>query len=135
MDREFLEGLGITDENIDLILDEANSQLSKERLFNSLKTEISKRGVKNIDAAIKLFDFDSIQNSGNALDELSQKVDDFVRENDFLFESNEPKPVFSGNLNNQNDSVITKNDFNKMGYIERLKLFNENPDVYRQLTN
>ena len=40
MDREFLEGLGITDDNIDLILDAANSQLSKERLFNSLKTEI-----------------------------------------------------------------------------------------------
>ncbi len=135
MDREFLEGLGITDENINLILDKANSQLSKERLFNSLKTEISKRGVKNIDAAMKLFDFDSIQTCENPFEEISHKVDEFVLNNDFLFESNNPKPVFSGNLDNRNDSVITKDDFSKMSYIERLKLFNENPEAYKQLTN
>lgn len=135
MDREFLEGLGLTDENIDLILEKSSSELSKERLLNSLKTEISNRGVKNIDAAMKLFDFDSIKDSENPFDEISLKVDEFVLNNDFLFEANNPKPVFSANLDNRNDSVITKDDFNKMGYIERLKLFNENPEAYKQLTN
>ncbi len=135
MDREFLEGLGLTDENIDLILEKSNSELSSERLLNSLKTEISNRGVKNIDAALKLFDFDSIKNSENPFDEISPKVDEFVLNNDFLFEANNHKPVFSANLDNRNDSVITKDDFNKMGYIERLKLFNENPEAYKQLTN
>ena len=135
MDREFLEGLGITDENIDLILEKSSSELSKEQLLNALKTEISNRGVKNIDAAMKLFDFDSIKNSENPFDEISPMVDEFVLNNDFLFKTNNPKPVFSANLDNRNDSVITKDDFNKMGYIERLKLFNENPEAYKQLTN
>ena len=135
MDREFLEDLGISEDNIDLILEKSNSELTKERLYNSAKTEISKRGVKNIDAAMKLFDFDSIEFTENPASDISQKIDEFVLENDFLFEANIKKPVFSGNVSSENDTVITKADFAKMGYIERLKLFNENPEAYRQLTN
>ena len=129
MDREFLEGLGIEGESIDLILEKANSEISKERLIHSAKTEMTKRGVKNIDAAMKLFDFDKIEDDG-----LLERVESFVLENDFLFEQSNPKPVFSGNVGNEKESIVTKDEFNKMGYAQRLKLFNENPEVYRQLT-
>ena len=129
MDREFLEGLGIEGENIDLILEKSNSEISRERLINSAKTEMSKRGVKNIDAAMRLFDMEGIENES-----LSERIDSFVLENDFLFEQNNPKPVFSGNVSSEKETGVTKDEFNKMGYIERLKLFNENPEVYRQLT-
>ena len=129
MDREFLEGLGIEGENIDLILEKSNSEISRERLINSTKIEMSKRGVKNINAAMKLFDMEGIEDES-----LSEKIDSFVLENDFLFEQNNPKPVFSGNVSSEKETGVTKDEFNKMGYIERLKLFNENPEVYRQLT-
>ena len=33
------------------------------------------------------------------------------------------------------DNTITKEQFEKMGYKERTKLFNENPDVYKELNN
>jgi hypothetical protein len=33
------------------------------------------------------------------------------------------------------DNTITKEQFEKMGYKERTKLFNENPDVYNELKN
>ena len=131
MDREFLESLGIEGENIDLILEKSNSEIAKERLIHSAKSEISKRGVKNIDAAMKLFDFEGIE---DAEDSLLKKVDSFVSQNDFLFEQSNPKPVFSGNVGNEKETVVTKDEFNKMGYAQRLKLFNENPEVYRQLT-
>lgn len=134
MDREFLESLGIEGENIDLILNKSNAEILKERLINSAKTEISKRGVKNIDAAMKLFDMEGIEGDQNAHEELSKRVDAFVMENDFLFESNNPKPVFSGNVRNEKETGVTKDEFNKMGYIQRLKLYNENPEAYKQLT-
>lgn len=134
MDREFLESLGIEDENIDLILNKSNAEILKERLINSAKTEISKRGVKNIDAAMKLFDMEGIEGEQDAQEELSRRVDAFVMENDFLFESNNPKPVFSGNVRNEKETGVTKEEFNKMGYIQRLKLYNENPEAYKQLT-
>ena len=134
MDREFLESLGIEGENIDLILNKSNAEILKERLINSAKTEISKRGVKNIDAAMKLFDMEGIEGEQDAHEEITRRVDAFVMENDFLFESNNPKPVFSGNVRNEKETGVTKEEFNKMGYIQRLKLYNENPEAYKQLT-
>lgn len=129
VDRDFLESLGIAEENIDLILEKADYEMSKERLINSAQNELSKRGVKNLNAAMKLLDIEKIES-----DNLLQKIDDFANENDFLFENNPSKPVFSANVSTQKESCVTKEEFSKMGYIERLKLFNENPDNYRQLT-
>lgn len=34
-----------------------------------------------------------------------------------------------------NNDTTTKEEFNKMGYQARLKLFNENPDLYNELSN
>ncbi len=129
MDRDFLESLGIVEENIDLILQKANADMTKERLINSAQNELSKRGVKNLNAAMKLLDIEGVE-----YDNLLQRIDEFANENDFLFENTSSKPVFSGNVSTQKESCVTKEEFSKMGYIERLKLFNENPDNYRQLT-
>ena len=131
MDRDFLESLGLEDEKIDLILEKSNSEISKERLIHSAKTEMTKRGVKNIDAAMKLFDTEGLDDSNEAL---LERLDSFVLENDFLFEQSSPKPVFSGNVTSEKQVGVTRDEFNKMGYIERLKLFNENPEAYKQLT-
>lgn len=129
VDRDFLESLGIAEDNIDLILQKANDDMTKERIISSAQNELSKRGVKNLNAAMKLLDIEGVES-----DNLLQKIDDFANENDFLFESTSSKPVFSGNVSTQKESCVTKEEFSKMGYIERLKLFNENPDNYRQLT-
>ena len=129
MDKEFLESLGIAEENIELIIKKADDEISKERLINSAQNELSKRGVKNVNAAMKLLDIEGIEPEN-----LIQKIDDFAIENDFLFETSSHKPVFSSNVTSTKESGVTKEEFSKMGYIERLKLFNENPDNYRQLT-
>ena len=129
MDRNFLESLGVSEESIDEILKKSNDEILRERLINSAQSELSKRGVKNINAAMRLFDMEGIES-----DNLLEKIDEFQTENDFLFETNSPKPIFSGTVNNEKKSSVTKEEFAKMGYIERLKLFNENPDNYRQLT-
>lgn len=129
MDRNFLESLGVSEESIDEILKKSNDEILRERLINSAQSELSKRGVKNINAAMKLFDMEGIES-----DNLMEKIDEFQTENDFLFETHSPKPIFSGTVINEKKSGVTKEEFSKMGYIERLKLFNENPDNYRQLT-
>ncbi len=129
VDRDFLESLGIAEENIDQIIQRADDDMSRERIINSAQNELSKRGVKNLNAAMKLLDIEGVEQNN-----LLQKIDDFANENDFLFENNSSKPVFSGKVSTQKDSCVTKEEFSKMGYIERLKLFNENPDNYRQLT-
>lgn len=53
------------------------------------------------------------------------------------FEVETKKVVDVNNLPkiDNNDNTITKEQFEKMGYQERNKLFNENPDVYNELKN
>lgn len=130
MDEDFLKGIGVDEEKINLILEKSRDEAERQNLIFSVKSEMSKRGVKNLDAAMKLFDTDTIEDDGKSI---SEKIDGFVSENEYLFEQNNPKPVFSANAGTENKNGITKEEFNKMGYIQRLKLFNENPEKYRQL--
>lgn len=52
------------------------------------------------------------------------------------FESAKTKQVIENKLQKgENETGITKEAFNKMGYNDRLKLFNENPEAYKQMTN
>lgn len=46
-----------------------------------------------------------------------------------LGDSNYKPPVTAGEVNS-----ITKEQFNRMGYKERLKLYNEDPELYKELT-
>lgn len=46
-----------------------------------------------------------------------------------LGDSNYKPPVPAGNINS-----VTKEQFNRMGYKERLKLYNEDPELYKELT-
>lgn len=56
----------------------------------------------------------------------------FITEHDKALKAdalrNTPRPVAGGG-----DPGITKEEFAKMGYSQRVKLFEENPDLYRQL--
>lgn len=53
-----------------------------------------------------------------------------------FFEGAKTKQVIENKLQKgENETGITKEAFNKMGYNDRLKLFNENPEAYKQMTN
>lgn len=133
MDMEFLTNLGVTEENAALILEENNSEISKLNIRHTLENEFNKMGVKNLNAAMKLFNSDDLSFSDGQIDGLDEKMASFVSENDFLFEK-EKTPMFSAPAGNVRDSGISREEFSKMGYSKRLKLFNENPQTYKELT-
>ena len=133
MDKDFLIGLGIDEENVELILQKNSSEISDIKVKHQVERELSKRGVKNINAAMKLFDTSGLCVSENGIDNLNEMIEGFVGENDFLFESKN-KPVFSAPTSSQHDFNISRDEFLKMGYAKRLKLFNENPQMYKMLT-
>lgn len=52
------------------------------------------------------------------------------------FESETQKKIDEHKLpNDDGETKMTKEEFNKMGYQGRLKLFNENPELYNELSN
>ena len=51
------------------------------------------------------------------------------------FEGSSQKKIDENKLpENNDDKKLTKEDFNKMGYQERLKLYNDDPEVYKELS-
>lgn len=132
MDKDFLKELGIDEKNANAILDKHTEEIGSIRLNHTVESELMKRGVRSISAAMKLFDTQGLVYTDGKVDGLSQRLDDFSKENDFLFEQEIKKPVFSKKT--IPDEGITKTEFEKMGYEKRLKLFNESPEVYKKLT-
>jgi hypothetical protein len=132
VDREFLTGLGVAEESVDAILQKNNEELDLLRIDNAISNIMLKKGTKNLEAAMKLFDKDGISICDGQIVGVEEKIEEFVKNNDFLFQ-NDSKPVFSAPTNNSKPQ-LTKDEFSKMGYNKRLKLFNENPNVYKELT-
>lgn len=132
MDMEFLSGLGLDEAAADAVLSRHSEEINGLRLDFTLERELAKRGVKSMDAALKLFDKEGLTFADGRVDGLEEKINSFERENDFLFSKESAKPVFSKPT--AGSAGISKAEFDKMGYEKRLKLFNESPEVYRQLT-
>jgi len=132
MDKDFLIELGIDEENADTILNKYTQEVGSIRLNYTVESELIKRGVKSVSAAMKLFDTDGLVYTEGEIEGLFERLDDFSKENDFLFEQSVKRPVFSKKT--IPECGITKAEFEKMGYEKRLKLFNDSPEVYKKLT-
>lgn len=133
MDKDFLCGLGISEENAQLIISKNAEEISSIKVNHAVENALITNGVKNINAAMKLFDFNGLSVSENGIDGLNEKMDAFILENDYLFQ-NDKKPIFSAPSAQNTDSLISREEFEKMGYTKRLKLYNENPQAYMELS-
>jgi hypothetical protein len=85
---------------------------NKEKMLN-LKENLSQKGFNS-----ELADFLKVDSDIEKLGELLKSTN-----NDYV-PTNKKKT----------DSKITKEDFKDMGYMEKLKLYEQNPELYKQLT-
>lgn len=131
MDMDFLSGLGIYGEAADAVLSKHCEEVSGLQLDFAVERELSKRGVKSMEAALKLFDKSGLNYSDGKADGLSERINEFSRNNDFLFSAG-GKPYFTRQP--VQSSGISRADFDKMGYEKRLRLFNQSPELYKRLT-
>ncbi len=98
-----------------------------------LSGELAKAGVRNPKTIASLLDMDKITYENGEVKGLSEQLEAIRAENDFLFASEkEEKPGFLGNGGAGGE--LTKEAFAKMGYSERNKLYNENPELYQELS-
>lgn len=133
--NEELQGKIGTYENELKALREENEQL---KVDNALKVKLLSAKAKGDDLDYLLFKIKQ-NNEKLSLTENGELKGFDVEEIKTAFPSNfevETKKVVD--VNNlpkidSNDNTITKEQFEKMGYKERTKLFNENPDVYNEL--
>lgn len=112
----------------------AEKELDEYRLSNEIDSALTKAGARNVKALRALLDTQSIRLEDGALTGLGEQLEQIKAENGFLFEEGSPKPKFTDGVTG-GGSGITKDAFQKMGYSDRVKLYNESPEVYNELNN
>ena len=112
-----------------------NTRTEKETAFRELLKSV---GVseKRLNAIIKVSDIDGLELDKDGKIKDAEKHTETVKSEwaDFI-ETTTTKGANTANppANNGN-SGVTKADFQKMSYKDRLQIYNENPDLYNELT-
>ena len=112
-----------------------NTRTEKENAFRELLKSV---GVseKRLNAIIKVSDIDGLELDKDGKIKDAEKHTETIKSEwaDFI-ETTTTKGAKTANppANNGN-SGVTKEDFQKMSYKDRLQIYNENPDLYNELT-
>ena len=116
MDKEFLEGLGISPEAVEAILSKQQevasahqAQLSQLQLQHAVESAVHRAGGRNLKAVSALLDLESIGASQDIPAALDKALRQLKQENGYLFESPTPPPYapFTGGANTPAPKVTT----------------------------
>lgn len=103
---------------------------------SSLEKALGKYKAKDTGILSKMLDMEKVKFNDNfeIVEGLEEQITSLKECYDYLFDSDKPLPTFTGNINQPtNTNKITKEVFNKMGYQDRVKLYNEDKALYDEL--
>lgn len=121
-------------------LNELKAENEQLKLDNAIKVELLSAKAKGDDLDYLMFKIKQTNDKLSLTENGELKgfdVEEIKTAYPSNFEVETKKVVDVNNLPkiDNSDNTITKEQFDKMGYKERTKLFNENPDVYKELKN
>ena len=115
--------------------DEAIKKDFNYRLEDALKGSKA----KNVKALKALLDMDKVKLENEKLTGLEEQLTALKESDAYLFETEKQQPQQISGLKPTNTGSspkgITKEQFHKMSYSERVELYNTQPEVYSQLKN
>ena len=111
---------------------EAEQLYKKTELERLINDGVSKSGAKNAKAVKALLELEKIALDEGKLSGFSEQIDQLKKSCGYLFETEVKKPQFTAQ--NMGAKELTKKSFENLGYKKRLKLFLENPSLYKQLS-
>lgn len=132
INEEFLRELNLDEDTILKILSNLNEDLERENFQNTLKDEITSLNPYDTDLVLSLFNTEGLKLEDGKIEGLAEKLQAFKDQYPFLFITPDaPKIIASTKASEQ----YTKEDFNKMGYTEKSRLYQKNPSLYKKLAN
>lgn len=98
-----------------------------------LDNAVTSAGARNSKAAKALLDIETLKTSKNQSEDIKAALEKVKGENPFLFGSEEPinNPVAPSDTSPKGG--ISKEEFAKMGYLQRLEFKQKNPEKYNEL--
>lgn len=117
---------------------EGSKEIEVFKKQNALDKALQGYKAKDTSILSKMLDMEKVKfnDKFEIVEGLEEQINPLKESHDYLFESDKPLPTFTGDIKSPaNNNQITKEVFNKMGYQDRLKLYNENKNLYDQLTD
>lgn len=114
---------------------EGSKEIEVFKKQNALDKALQSYKAKDASILSKMLDMEKVKfnDKYEIVEGLEDQVNSLKESHDYLFDSDNPLPTFTGNIKQPGNAQITKEVFNKMGYQDRLKLYNENKALYDQL--
>ncbi|MDD6215018.1 MAG: phage scaffolding protein [Firmicutes bacterium] len=132
MNKKFLTDLGISEESANKILYQQKKETDKIKFENIVSKKIAEAGAKDEKVVRALLDLGGLELADGDIEGLEERIELLKEDCAYLFEEKTQLPIFS-NVNTGSDTDIKRENFKKMGYAKRLKLFCENPELYKKL--
>lgn len=114
---------------------EGSKEIEVFKKQNALDKALSKYKAKDTSILSKMLDMEKVKYNDKfeIVEGLEDQINSIKESHDYLFDNDKPLPTFTGDIKQPGSTQITKAVFNKMGYQDRLKLYNENKELYDQL--
>lgn len=118
-----------------------NEELAKTKVESAVKIALLGAGAKATDIDYLIFKMSSdaewkaeLDDNGNVKG-IDDKIKGMKTQFPSQFEAGSQKKIEEHRLpDDNNEAKVTKEEFAKMGYQQRMKLFNENPELYNNLS-
>lgn len=133
--KQMLEQLQLSNREL---VTKHSEEMQKLQFDYALDSALTNAKAKNVKAVKALLNFDSINYQDGKINGLEDQLNALQGDCDYLFNL-EVAPTSTGSVGNfarggGNPSTTTKEEFRKMNMAQRLKMRNENPSLYEELT-
>ena len=117
-------------------IEDKEQELAQTRKINAIKFEILKANPRDVADILPHIDSDVVKIEDGKVLGLEEQIKALKESKPYLFNDEEPSGTGGSKGNaprSASRNIITKEDFGKMNYLERLKLKQENEELYNQL--
>lgn len=117
---------------------EGSKEVEVFKKQNALDKALQGYKAKDTSILSKMLDMEKVKFNDKLeiVEGLEEQINPLKESHYYLFESDKPLPKFTGDIKQPgNNNQITKEVFNKMGYQDRLKLYNKNDSIKRNFHN
>lgn len=113
-----------------------NENIKNMKIDTAITKALSKSGAMNETILTGLLDRTKIAiGEDNTITGIQEQINALKESDPYLFKQDSIKGVVPGDATPKTNDGITKEQFNKMSYLDRVKLQETNPDLYSELSN
>lgn len=113
-----------------------NENIKNMKIDTAITKALSKSGAMNETILTGLLDRTKIAiGEDNTITGIQEQINALKESDPYLFKQDSIKGVVPGDATPKTNDGITKEQFNKMSYLDRVQLQETNPDLYSELSN